>query len=143
MSASLQVLSMIDALNRGDIDAAIAYFDDAAENHGRRVGPEGMRAVFEAQRIAFDDWHHEVVQTLVDGTTVATRSILSGVHRGTLPEPMVSLLFNGALRGIVPTQRTVRIQAIHIWEVGSDGLIHAHWANRDDLGMRAQLSSGT
>lgn len=131
---------MIDALNRGDIDAALAHFDPAVENHGRRVGLEGMRAVFEAQQVAFADWHHEVVQTVVEGTTVVTRSILSGIHRGTPAEPMVSLLFHGALRDLEPSQRPMRIQAIHIWELGSDGLIRAHWANRDDLGMRQQLS---
>ena len=53
---------------------------------------------------------------------------------------MASLLFNGALHGIEPAGRPVRIQAIHIWEVGEDGLISAHWANRDDLGMRDQLT---
>lgn len=130
---------MIDALNQGDIDHALSHFDPSVENHGRQVGRDGMRRVFEAQQQAFDRWHHEVVQTVVEGTTVVTRSILSGVHRGTLVEPMASLLFGGAVRGIEPSGRTVSIQAIHIWEVGEDGLIRAHWANRDDLGMRRQL----
>lgn len=80
------------------------------------------------------------MQTVTEGATVVTRSILSGVHRATLDEPAASRLFHGALRGIEPRQRSVHIQAIHIWELGSDGLIVAHWACRDDLLMRQQLA---
>jgi hypothetical protein len=58
-----------------------------------------------------------------------------------LDEPMISLLFNGALRSIEPEGRSVRFQATHIFEVDDDGLILAHWANRDDLGLRAQLTA--
>ena len=133
---------MIDALNRGDIDAAVAHFDPATENHGRPVGPDGMRAIFEAQRAAFDDWHHEVVQTIVEANNVVTRSNLSGIHRRVLAEPMASRLFHGALRNLKPAGRPMRIQAIHIWQLGDNGLIRAHWANRDDLGMRRQLADG-
>jgi predicted ester cyclase len=143
VSAARHVLSMVDALNRRDIEGAVGHFDPAVENHGRRVGLQGMRAVFEAQHAAFEDWHHEVVQTVVAGSTVVTRSELSGVHRAALPEPMASLLFQGALRGVEPSGRAVRIEAIHIWELGDDGLIKAHWANRDDLGMRDQLTGET
>lgn len=140
MTPALYVQSMIDALNRGDIDAALDRFDPAVENHGRRVGLDGMRAIFEAQHKAFADWHHDVVQTITEGDIVVTRSILSGIHRGKVDEPMVSRLFHGALRGIEPAQRAVSFQAIHIWELGSDGLILAHWATRDDLGLRDQVS---
>ena len=140
MTPSDRVLSMIEALNDGDIGAALTHFDPDVHNHGQKVGHAGMRVVFEAQRVAFPDWHHEVVQTVAEGSTVVTRSFLSGTHHGTPVEPMGSLLFSGALRGIEPVGRPVRIQAIHIWEVGADGLIAAHWANRDDLGMRGQLT---
>lgn len=132
---------MIEALNRADIPSAVAHFDPAILNHGQPVGLDGMQRVFEAQRMAFPDWHHDVAQAIADGPTVVTRSFLSGTHQGRLGEPMASLLFHGALRGLEPTGRTMRIQAIHIWEVGDNGLITAHWANRDDLGMRAQLTA--
>jgi predicted ester cyclase len=139
-SALERVLSFVRSINLGDIDAAVAHFDIDVHNHGRKVGHAGMRAVFEAHRLVFPDWHHEIAQTVTEGTTVATRSFLSGTHRGTVGEPMLSLLFNGALRGIEPEGRSMQIQATHIFEVGDDGLIVAHWANRDDLGMRSQLS---
>ena len=140
-SALEGVLSFVRSINFGDIDAAVAHFDADVRNHGRKVGHAGMRAVFEAHRAVFPDWHHEIAQTVTEGSTVATRSFLSGTHRGTLDEPMITLLFNGALRGIEPQGRSMRIQATHIFEVGHDGLIVAHWANRDDLGMRSQLTA--
>lgn len=134
------VLSMIAALNAADIDATVAHFDPEVLNHGRRVGREGMRAIFDAQRLVFPDWHHALAQTIVEGSTVVTRSFLSGTHSGTLAEPMNSFMFNGALKGIEPEGRSVRIQITHIWEVSEHDLITVHWANRDDLGMRRQLT---
>jgi len=135
-----RVLSFVRSINAGDIDAAVAHFDPDVHNHGRKVGHAGMRAVFEAHREVFPDWHHEIAQTVTEGSTVATRSFMSGTHRGTLDEPMISLLFNGALRGLEPEGRSMRIQATHIFEIGDNDLIVAHWANRDDLGMRSQLT---
>ncbi len=105
MEPSSRVLSMIELLNRGDITGAVAHFDPGVHNHGRPVGREGMRRVFDAQRSVFPDWHHEVVQTITEGLTVVTRSLLSGTHRGALLEPMASLLFHGALRGLDPAGR--------------------------------------
>jgi predicted ester cyclase len=139
-SALERVLSFVRSINIGDIDAAVAHFDADVYNHGRKVGHAGMRAVFEAHRVVFPDWHHEIAQTVTEGSSVATRSFLSGTHRGTLEEPMISLLFNGALQGVEPEGRSMRIQATHIFEIGNDNLIVAHWANRDDLGMRSQLT---
>ena len=133
------VLAMLAALNAGDLDAAVAAFALDAENHGRRVGHDGMRAVFEAQRLAFPDWHHEVVQTVVEGSVVVTRSMLSGTHTGRLAGPMASRLFGGALEGLEPEGRRVEIQAIHVWEVEGDRIVR-HWATRDDLGMRRQAA---
>ena len=134
------VRTMVDALNAGDIELTLAHFAEDVRNHGTKVGRAGMRAVFDAQRRAFPDWHHEVLQTIARPATVVTRSMLTGTHRGGLDEPMASRLFNGALRGVEPTGRVVRIQAIHIWEFSDDDLIVSHWANRDDLGMRQQLT---
>lgn len=134
------VLSMIAALNAGDIDATVAHFDADIRNHGRRVGLDGMRAIFDAQRRVLPDWHHELAQTIVEGSTVVTRSFLSGTHSGILAEPVNSFMLNGAPKGIEPQGRSVRIQATHIWEVSEDDLIVVHWANRDDLGMRTQLT---
>lgn len=141
-AATRQVRSLVGALDAGDIEGAVGHFAEDVRNHGRTVGRPGMRAVFEAQRLAFPDWHHEVVQMIAKDTVVVTRSMLSGTHRARLAEPMASLLFNGALRDLEPAGRFMRIQAIHIWEVGDDQLITAHWANRDDIGMRHQLSDG-
>ena len=130
---------MLASLNAGDVDAAAAAFSTDVENHGRRVGRQGMLAVFGAQRVVFPDWHHEVEQTVVEGNTVVTRSVLSGTHLGSLSGPMASLLFGGALDGIEPAGRRVTFSAIHVWEVEGDQIVR-HWATRDDLLLRRQAA---
>ena len=134
------VQAMLASLNAGDLEAAVAAFAPDVENHGRRVGHAGMRAVFEAQRTAFPDWHHEVVQTVVEGSTVVTRSRLTGTHTASLGEPMASLLFGGALAGVEPAGRRVKFAAIHVWEVEGEHIAR-HWATRDDLLLRRQIST--
>lgn len=138
--AASTVVALVAALNDHDLDRASGLFAAKSHNHGRPTGPDGMRALFAAQRSAVPDLHHEIEALHCDGNAVTTRSTLSGTHAGTAPEPFASLPFNGALAGIEPSARKFRIQAIHIWETG-DGFIVGHWACRDDLGLRGQLQS--
>ena len=137
--AGALISELVAALNDHDLDRAVSFFASTPHNHGRPTTPEGMRALFAAQRAAIPDFHHEVEAQFIAGNVVTTRSMLSGTHVGTVPEPFTTRMFNGALAGIEPTGRRFRIQAIHIWDT-ADGLIAGHWACRDDLGMRAQVS---
>lgn len=137
--AASAITALVAALNDHDLDRAVALFAPDAHNHGRTAGPDVMRALFGAQRSAVPDLHHEIEALHVADTVVTTRSVLSGTHLGTVPEPFTTRLFNGALAGIEPAGRTFRIDAIHVWET-RDGRIVGHWACRDDLGMRDQLT---
>ena len=47
-----------EGINRQDTAAAAAFYTTDAKNHGRTVGREGMRKVFEALFTTFPDFHY-------------------------------------------------------------------------------------
>lgn len=66
-----------------------------------------------------------------DGDLVAQHVTLHGTHRAsTMP----------LLAGLDVSQRPAAWTFIHIWRV-DNGLIVEHWACRDDMGLREQLST--
>lgn len=107
-------------------------------NHGRTNGPEGMRVVHETILRCYPDLNQEVVDMVSDGDKVVARLFTRGTHLGVPDGPIESSLFGGVLQGAAPTGRWMEIQAIHMWQL-RDGMVIAHWANRDDVGMKKQL----
>ena len=65
-----------------------------------------------------------------DGDIAAQHVTLHGTHQhSTMP----------LLAGVPPSLRPVAWTFIHIWRA-ADGLIVEHWACRDDMGLRQQVS---
>ena len=124
-----------EGINRQDAGAAAAFYTTDAKNHGRAVGREGMRKVFEALFAAFPDFHYRIEEATAEGDRVVCKVTMSGTHLGqpTLPE-----IFNGMLRGVAPTGKRVTVLNFHSFRI-RDGLISEHAAVRDDLGMALQL----
>ena len=124
-----------EGINRQDAGAAAAFYTTDVKNHGRAVGREGMRNVFEALFAAFPDFHYRIEETTAEGERVVCRVTMTGTHLGqpTLPE-----VFSGMLRGVAPTGKRVTVLQFHSFRV-KDGLISEHAAVRDDLGMVLQL----
>lgn len=124
-----------EAINRQDAAAAAAFYTTDAKNHGRTVGREGMRKVFEALFAAFPDFHYRIEEATAEGDRVVCKVTMTGTHRGqpTLPE-----VFNGMLSGVAPTGKRVTVLQFHSFRI-QDGLFSEHAAVRDDLGMVLQL----
>jgi predicted ester cyclase len=124
-----------EAINRQDAAAAAAFYTSDAKNHGRTVGREGMRKVFEALFAAFPDFQYRIEEATAEGDRVVCKVTMTGTHRGqpTLPE-----VFNGMLSGVAPTGKRVTVLQFHSFRI-QDGLISEHAAVRDDLGMVLQL----
>ena len=124
-----------EGINRQDAGAAAAFYTTDAKNHGRTVGREGMRQVFEALFAAFPDFHYRIEEATAEGDRMVCKVTMSGTHLGqpTLPE-----IFNGMLRGVAPTGKRVTVLNFHSFRI-RDGLISEHAAVRDDLGMALQL----
>ena len=124
-----------DGINRQDAVAAAAFYATDAKNHGRAVGREGMREVFEALFASFPDFHYRIEEATAEGDRVVCKVTMTGTHLGqpTLPE-----VFSGMLRGVAPTGKRFTVLNFHSFRI-KDGLISEHAAVRDDLGMVLQL----
>jgi predicted ester cyclase len=124
-----------EAINRRDAIAAAAFYTVDAKNHGRTVGREGMRKVFEALFAAFPDFHYRIEEATADAERVVLKVTMTGTHRG---EPTLPEVFHGMLKGVAPTGKRVTVLQYHSFRI-EDGMISEHAAVRDDLGMVLQL----
>jgi len=123
-----------DAFNRGDLDGAANCFSEECQNHGKKVGRAGVRAVLGEIKINFPDAKLTTLNSVVEGEWVVARCTYSGTHRGSSCFPVDG----GMLVGVQPTGRTFAVQHIHMYRV-RDGKIAEHFASRDDVGMMRQL----
>ena len=124
-----------EGINRRDAIAAAAFYTVDAKNHGRTVGREGMRKVFEALFTTFPDFLYRIEETTADNERVVCKVTMTGTHRG---EPTLPEVFNGMLKGVAPTGERVTVLQYHSFRI-QDGMIAEHAAVRDDLGMVLQL----
>jgi len=124
-----------EGINRRDAIAAATFYAVDAKNHGRTVGREGMRKVFEALFAAFPDFLYRIEEATADDERVVCKVTMTGTHRG---EPTLPEIFSGMLKGVPPTGRRVTVLQYHSFRV-QDGMITEHAAVRDDLGMVLQL----
>jgi steroid delta-isomerase-like uncharacterized protein len=123
-----------EAFNRGDLDAAANCFAEDCQNHGRKVGRDGVRTVLGEFKTNFPDARLTTLNSVVEDEWVVVRCTYSGTHRGTSYVPVDG----GMLVGVQPTGRTFEVQHIHMYRV-FDGKIAEHFASRDDVGMMRQL----
>ncbi|HET9664249.1 MAG TPA: ester cyclase [Burkholderiales bacterium] len=124
-----------EGINRHDATAAAAFYSPEALNHGRRVGREGMRAVFEALFSTFPDFRYEIDESTAEADRVVCKVTMTGTHMG---QPTLEQAFTGMLTGVTPTGKKVRVHQFHLFRV-AEGEIAAHEAVRDDLSMLLQL----
>jgi predicted ester cyclase len=99
--------------------------DDPQDSERQLTGPAGFLATGAWLRAAFSELRFELRETAVDGPTVMAASVMTGRHTGTF-------------QGIPATGRAFSQQQVHIFTT-ADGLITAHRAVRDDLGLLLQL----
>ena len=124
-----------EGINRRDAAAAAAFYATDAKNHGRTVGREGMRKVFEALFATFPDFHYRIEEATAEDDRVVCKVTMTGTH---LAQPTLPEIFNGMLRGVTPTGKRISVLNYHSFRI-KDGLISEHAAVRDDLGMVLQL----
>jgi predicted ester cyclase len=127
------VLEFMEAMNRGDIDAAIAPYADEVVNHGMRFNKDRMRMTLEDLQTTFDGVQLETKTVVAEGEWVVLQTVMSGRHAGKNAIPIHMLT-----PGTEPTGREFSVQVIHMFRV-QDGKITEHYAGRDDLGLHWQL----
>jgi predicted ester cyclase len=109
---------MVEAINAGEEDAAVEEL--FAPRAARRV-----KRLFAEFRMAFPDWHEEIVELVAEGNMVAGRFRCSGTHRGEfLGEP--------------PTGKRMEVEEVFFLRA-EDGRFVDFWALEDSLGRMRQL----
>ncbi len=94
----------------------------------RSSGLQGAKETVVWLHEAFSDLDFDVEDVISDGEKVVLRGMASGRHTGAA----------GPLKHLPVTDRTFRVQQIHIFGV-ANGQVTEHWACRDDLGHMGQL----
>jgi SnoaL-like polyketide cyclase len=101
------VIEFVDAINRGDVDAAIARLSSCHVHCGGRSYhyAQGVRALFNLLRGVLPDLRLDIVEQHVEGNRVTSRIIATGVHTGSYLDQD-------------PTGRPVAWQSVDAAEVG-------------------------
>jgi predicted ester cyclase len=128
------VRRMTEKMNRGEWRAAADDFAEDTQNHGAKVGREGVRAVLEDIFTTFPDMRMEILESLASGEWVSVRYRVTGTHRGVGKIPVNG----GLLVGVAPTGKRFAVEHIHQFKLRG-GKVIDHYATRDDLGMMQQL----
>lgn len=100
------VIAFLDAVNRGDLDDAVAQLAPGALHHGRisNYRPEGVRVLFGMVRTVFPDLRLDIAEMKVAGDRVVTRVVGTGTH-------------SGSYLGKAPTGRLVVWESVDIAHV--------------------------
>lgn len=123
-----------DAINRGDIAAAAAFYANTVRNNGNVVDRARLLAIMQDNSRTFPDWGMTIDRLIARGDEVVALMTVTGTHRAVSQRPVNG----GVYLGVEPTGRSFSVLHTH-WFVLKDGLIVEHRATRDDLGMSRQL----
>jgi predicted ester cyclase len=109
---------MVEAINEGEEAAAVDQL--FAPRAARRV-----KRLFAEFRLAFPDWHEEIVQLVAEGGTVAGRFRCSGTHLG-------------EFLGEAPTGKRMEVEEVFFLRA-EGGRFVDFWGLEDSLGRMRQL----
>lgn len=143
VEVAVAALHLMSNHERKDFDALIAQ--DAVNRESieeppdtRGTGPEAFFATSRWLQEAFSDLRWEVHDSVNERDLVVLHVTMSGRQTG----PFVTYGPDATvLASFAPTGRTFAVTQSHWFRV-RNGHVTEHWANRDDLGMGAQLGWG-
>lgn len=117
-----------DAVNRGDLDAAIATLSPSFVQHttGLPPGPHVIRWTLQMFRGGFPDLALDVEWMLADEDRIVARVRSTGTH-------------TGAFLGHEPTGKTFSATGIDVFRIDEAGMIAERWTEFDTFGMLQQL----
>ena len=123
-----------DAINRGDIAAAAAFYASSVRNNGNVVDNARLQSIMQDNSRTFPDWTMTIDRLMTRGDEVVALMTVTGTHKAVSQRPVNG----GVYLGVAPTGRSFSVLHTH-WFILKDGLIVEHRATRDDLGMSRQL----
>ena len=119
--------------NQGDLAYVDETIDPAGTDHQEPLGTEfvaHLKDVITAMREAFPDLRFEVHDVLAEGDIVATRSTMTGTHRGRF--------MMGPLAALPPTGKQVAVPHMHFFRY-KDGRVVDLWHVWDVMKLMRQL----
>jgi predicted ester cyclase len=128
------IRAAIEDRNRNDVPAYVARHSEDFANFGRVIGRARLAEIVRDIITTFPDGRYTIEEIVASRDQVVTRSTFSATHLGIGRLPVNG----GMLVGVGPTGRSFSIQHMH-WYTLREGLIVAHTACRDDIGMMVQL----
>jgi len=110
------VNAFFEAINEGDVDAALAVIEPGSLHHGRvsNYRPDGVRVLFNMLREVFPDLQLDVRDQRVEGRRVVSRIVATATH-------------TGSFLGKPPTGRPLAWESTDIAEVGEGGTVVNRW----------------
>jgi len=111
------VLAFADAINRGDVDAAVAELAPSALHYGRisNYQPDGVQVLFTMLRTVLPDLRLDISELSVSGNRVTSHIVATGTH-------------TGSFLGKPATGRTLTWNSVDVAEVGEvDGADTSYW----------------
>jgi steroid delta-isomerase-like uncharacterized protein len=122
----------IDALDRRDIDAAVALVAPDLVNHTaipEAQGAEGLRRILGKLHKAFPDQQTSCEDLIAEGDRVVCRVTMRGTNKGPLE----------FVRWPMPaTGKEITVSGIHVFRI-ANGKIAEHWGTMDGFAMVRQL----
>ena len=116
----------------GDADAYIAedYVNRESADDGRsgQRGPGEFRETTEWLRSAFSELRFDNIDVIACDDRVVVLTYMCGRH-------------TGSFLGLTATNRPFRQRQVHLFRLDADHKVREHLAQRDDLGLRRQLSA--
>jgi steroid delta-isomerase-like uncharacterized protein len=120
-----------DEWNKGNLEGAIALFDDNYIDHnaapGQKPGKAGLRESLDMFMTAFPDLKLEHSHVTMEGDRVADHGIARGTHRGNF-------------LGVAPTGKRVEVSYTDIYRV-KNGKITEAWHIEDIPGLMRQIGA--
>ena len=120
---------MVDDLNRGDLEASLAFTAPDATLNGQPLGREGDKHRAEMLATAFPDQHYELQELVAEGDWLAVRWRMTGTHLGELAGPTMT---------IPPTGKRIDIWGMSIYRI-EDGMAREIWERFDMMEFLGQL----
>ena len=121
--------------NQGDLAYVDEVIDSMGTDHQEPLGTDfvvHLKEVITAMREAFPDLRFEVHEVLAEGDIVATRSTMTGTHRGRF---MI-----GPLAALPPTGKQIAVPHMHFFRY-EDGRVVDLWHVWDVTTLMRQLGA--
>lgn len=116
---------------KGGSKATAAFWAERIVNFGNTITREELGRIFDSLLEAFPDWEFHVDHIIEEGEWVALSATVTGTYRAAKFPPFAD---------IEPKGQKVRWRHMHWFRVEGERIVE-HFATRDDLGVRKQLTS--